>query len=316
MTVPPYPNQGNPYGQPSAPPGQPDPSGHSNQQGAYGASGQQSPYGPQQPPYGAPSPYGQPQASQPPDPFYHGPVAGETQQPSSPPDPFYRGPVAGQPLPAPAYGPPGGGQGGYGPAGYGATGYGATGYGQAQAAALPYVPPTYPQTYALPTAAFVGEPPLNQPWYGIGFLAAVKRAFQKYATFRGRASRGEFWWFFLANVLIEGILMALWFSFGGAEAFQYLLYSGYSSAADLMEYSGSGGIFYALSSLWGLVCFLPNIGLIWRRLHDTGRSGGWWFTLLIPLVNFIMLIVLLVFLCQPSALSGSLYDQPGSRRPY
>ena len=32
-------------------------------------------------------------------------------------------------------------------------------------------------------------PPLDWPHYGIGFVAAVKRVFQKYATFSGRASR-------------------------------------------------------------------------------------------------------------------------------
>ena len=45
-----------------------------------------------------------------------------------------------------------------------------------------------------PTPQTGAEPPLEWPWYGIGFVAAVKRFFKKYATFNGRASRGEYWW--------------------------------------------------------------------------------------------------------------------------
>ncbi|MFC4081590.1 DUF805 domain-containing protein [Amycolatopsis samaneae] len=33
-----------------------------------------------------------------------------------------------------------------------------------------------------------------------------------------------------------------------------------------------------------------------RRLHDTGRSGGWWFITWVPFGS----IVLVVFLCLPS----------------
>ena len=39
-----------------------------------------------------------------------------------------------------------------------------------------------------------GEPPLWAPYYGAPFPAAVKRFFAKYATFSGRASRSEYWW--------------------------------------------------------------------------------------------------------------------------
>jgi hypothetical protein len=39
------------------------------------------------------------------------------------------------------------------------------------------------------------SPPLAWPRYGIGFVDAIKRAYKKYATFSGRASRSEYWWF-------------------------------------------------------------------------------------------------------------------------
>ena len=37
----------------------------------------------------------------------------------------------------------------------------------------------------------------------------MKRVFQKYATFSGRASRSEFWWWTLGNVIVVSVLYAL-----------------------------------------------------------------------------------------------------------
>jgi uncharacterized membrane protein YhaH (DUF805 family) len=46
-----------------------------------------------------------------------------------------------------------------------------------------------------------------------------------------------------------------------------------------------------------LVTFIPSLAVLVRRLHDTGRSGFWFFITLIPIVGLIWLIVLL---CQRS----------------
>ena len=42
-----------------------------------------------------------------------------------------------------------------------------------------------------------GQPPLELPYYGISFGGAIARGFKKYATFAGRASRSEYWWWTL-----------------------------------------------------------------------------------------------------------------------
>ena len=52
--------------------------------------------------------------------------------------------------------------------------------------------PDPPPTAMFDTVYAAQTPPLDWPWYGIGFGAAVKRFFKKYATFSGRASRGEY----------------------------------------------------------------------------------------------------------------------------
>ena len=60
------------------------------------------------------------------------------------------------------------------------------------------------------------EPPLDWPHYGIRFLPAVRRVFDKYATFNGRASRSEYWWWVLANTIVGTILYPLTFGLGRA----------------------------------------------------------------------------------------------------
>ena len=49
--------------------------------------------------------------------------------------------------------------------------------------------------------------------------------------------------------------------------------------------------------LYNLAILIPSFSIVWRRLHDIGRSGGWYFILLVPLVGW---IILLVFLCTDS----------------
>lgn len=98
----------------------------------------------------------------------------------------------------------------------------------------------------------------------VGFFDAYKLAFRKYAEFSGRASRAEYWYFFLANFLVILLLGAI----EGA--------LGIASETD-------GGV---LASMYNLVIFIPMISAGVRRLHDVG-SSGWW--LLFPLVNLFML---------------------------
>lgn len=99
-------------------------------------------------------------------------------------------------------------------------------------------------------------------WY----LTVLKR----YAVFSGRASRTEFWMFALFN-LIATVILTL-----------------------VDNVLGLGSL---LSSLYSLAVLLPSLGVGIRRLHDTGRSGWWYFIALIPLVG---IIVLLVFWIQDS----------------
>ena len=112
----------------------------------------------------------------------------------------------------------------------------------------------------------------------MGFGEAVQSVFSKYATFSGRARRSEYWYFVLLQVIVTAVLNGL--------------YSATESVA-----------FSAILVLFDLALLVPCLAVCWRRLHDIGKSGGYYFFVLIPLVGWILL---LVWMCQDS--------QPGANQ--
>ncbi|MFN8148350.1 MAG: DUF805 domain-containing protein [Candidatus Nanopelagicales bacterium] len=93
----------------------------------------------------------------------------------------------------------------------------------------------------------------------MGFGQAVSTCFQKYVTFSGRARRSEFWWWQLFVILLGAIANIGDSVFG-------LHYTNSSSAAQVGW----------LGTVVALALVLPSIAVLFRRLHDTGRSGWWW----------------------------------------
>lgn len=112
----------------------------------------------------------------------------------------------------------------------------------------------------------------------MGFGEAIQSVFSKYATFSGRARRSEYWYFVLLQVIVTAVLNGL--------------YSATESVA-----------FSAILVLFDLALLVPSLAVCWRRLHDIGRSGAYYFFVLIPLVGWILL---LVWMCQDS--------QPGANQ--
>lgn len=119
--------------------------------------------------------------------------------------------------------------------------------------------------------------------YQVSFGDAIRRAFTNYCNFSGRASRSEYWWFYLFNIIISYVLAIP----GGV----------FNFAAILNGQEPTFNFFSIMTYVWGLFTFLPSFGLFFRRLHDTGRSGWWWLLGFIPLIGAIILIV---WLCQAS----------------
>ena len=101
------------------------------------------------------------------------------------------------------------------------------------------------------------------------YLSVLK----KYVEFTGRATRTEYWMFALFSVIVSVVLSIV---------------------------DGVLGTTGVLAGLYALAVFLPSLGVLIRRLHDTDRSGWWFLITLVPLVGFIVLIVFLVQDSQPA----------------
>ena len=110
------------------------------------------------------------------------------------------------------------------------------------------------------------------------FPEAAKSGFKHYATFSGRATRSEYWYWVLFIILVSAGMRVL----------------------DVVAFGANihdPGTLYPLSTLFSLTTLLPSLAVAARRLHDINRSGWWLLILLIPLIGF---IVFLVWACQES----------------
>ena len=139
------------------------------------------------------------------------------------------------------------------------------------------------------------QPRLDQPYYGIGFLPAVRRGFQKYAAFTGRASRSEFWWWQL--FLLIGYVVL-----GGLS-----LVVGLATSPNRGRDPGAAAWpFIALLMVFLLGVVVPTIAVSVRRLHDSGNCGWLFLLVLIPYVGS---LVVLVFGLLGSSLDGVRYER-------
>lgn len=105
-----------------------------------------------------------------------------------------------------------------------------------------------------------------------------------YATFRGRATRSQFWLFtlFLYVLVFVGLLID---DAMGTIDDKAALFTGLIFTAHL----------------------LPYLAVTVRRLHDVDKSGWWMLISFVPLVG---LVAMLVFLCSPSTPGPNRFGLP------
>ena len=101
----------------------------------------------------------------------------------------------------------------------------------------------------------------------IGFADAIRICFNKYADFKGRAPRAEYWWWVLFTFVVS--MATGWIPF--------------------------------LGHIATIALFIPGLAVSWRRLHDIGKSGAWYF---LPVVPAILFCSTLVFIFADALLSG------------
>jgi len=99
------------------------------------------------------------------------------------------------------------------------------------------------------------------------FFEAVSKCYRKYFVFKGRASRSEYWWCFLAAFLFAWPL--------------------------LLSETSEGSWFAILSFIYFILTLsivMPLISAWTRRMHDVDKSGWSWLLIFEPADGFLVLM--------------------------
>jgi uncharacterized membrane protein YhaH (DUF805 family) len=97
----------------------------------------------------------------------------------------------------------------------------------------------------------------------LSFTEAISICFGKYADFSGRASRSEYWWWYLFTAIVSMV---------------------FSFLTPILHTQ----IPYIIAML---ILLMPGIAVAVRRLHDINKSGWNLLLALIPLVGAIILLL-------------------------
>ncbi|MFM8156086.1 MAG: DUF805 domain-containing protein [Actinomycetes bacterium] len=117
----------------------------------------------------------------------------------------------------------------------------------------------------------------------MGFGESIKHVFSNMTNFSGRASRSEFWWFYLFIVIVGSILSIIVRTTAGS--------------------SGTGMVNFLMGIVY-VILVLASLSVSVRRLHDSNKSG--WLVLL-NLLCCIGPIILIIFWVQPSTEGDNSY---------
>ena len=93
------------------------------------------------------------------------------------------------------------------------------------------------------------------------FGLSISTCLRKYVTFSGRASRSEFWWWYLFSILVNWAVQIVGTLVGETTI---------------------------ISLVVGLILLLPNLAVTVRRYHDSDHSG-WW--VVCPIYNIVLLFM-------------------------
>ena len=110
----------------------------------------------------------------------------------------------------------------------------------------------------------------------MGPVEAFTTAWRKSFDYKGRATRAEFWWFYLMNSLASVVLALVFF---------------------VASFNSTSGLVYPFISIYFFGQIFPSLSICIRRLRDTGKEWTWIFINLVPFVGGFWFIYLV---CQPS----------------
>jgi len=122
----------------------------------------------------------------------------------------------------------------------------------------------------------------------MGPFKALDSVFSKYATFKGRAPRSEYWWYVLMHLFILACAIV-----GDLYLFDPTV-------------PPSLNPFAYFTGFWLIVTIIPGIAVTVRRLHDAGFSGLWYLLNFAPFGYIVIFIMTLL----PSETDANAYGQP------
>ena len=99
----------------------------------------------------------------------------------------------------------------------------------------------------------------------MNFVDASKSGLRNYIGFSGRASRSEYWYFALFNIIVTGI----------------------GSITDIIVFPDTD--ISPINTIITFLLLLPSIAISFRRLHDIDRTA-WWILLTFTLIGVVVLI--------------------------
>lgn len=100
----------------------------------------------------------------------------------------------------------------------------------------------------------------------MNFWQAITSGYSNYVNFSGRAIRSEYWYWVLFTVIASAVTATL----------------------DAAMFSSVPGV-SPINNIFGLVTFLPSLGMLIRRLHDIDRTG-WWVLIAFTGIGLFLLI--------------------------
>ncbi len=159
------------------------------------------------------------------------------------------------------------------------------------------------QDYCLNCGAQLGAKQGEVKEYNL--LTAWLSFFKRYADFKGRSRRQEYWYVYLANVIIGAIVYII------QATSTAVLYN----TPDNLVAAVISMIVSAAAMIYSFATIIPNFALQTRRLHDTGRSGKLLLLWFIPgIVAFVTVIASLVAMAASMSYGsyGMYYDSYGS----